>query len=368
MPASLETTTSAPPAHPPSLPRAFLVAFGAAVLATGAFAAWLGWQIGGEKSVRYVSDAGTVLASLVASVACIRAGMRHEVRDRLFWWLLGAGCGAWMLGEVIWTAYDLAGTGGPPIPSWADLGYLTFIPLAVGALLSHPGLRGSGVEKARSLFDGLAIALALLFLSWVFVLGPLWRSSDLTTLGGVVTFAYPVGDVVIAFFVLLALRRMGTADRLELWCLLAGLIALALADSAYAYVVEVRNYASGNLLDTGWFAGFLGIALGALASTARDIPVRADSPLLALPSLVAPLLPMFVALSAAGIIINLKHRLDGVEVAMVFALILLALVRQGLLVLDFVRVGRGDGMIDRIARAALGRAVSEEDRDTSSRA
>jgi len=274
-----------------------------------------------------------------------------------------------MVGEVIWTAYDLAGSGGPPIPSWADVGYLTFIPLAVGALLCHPGLRGSGVQKARSLFDGLAIAVALLFLSWTFVLGPLWRSSDLTTLGGVVTLAYPFGDVVIAFFVLLALRRMGTADRLELWCLLAGLIALALADSAYAYVVEVREYATGNLLDTGWFAGFLGIALGALASNVRDLPVRADSSLLALPSLVAPLLPMFLALSAAGISINLKRRLDGIAVAMVFALILLAMVRQGLLVLDFVRTGRGErqgNTIDRIARAVLGRANLEEDKDQPS--
>ena len=114
---------------------------------------------------------------------------------------------------------------------------------------------------------------------------------------------------------------MGTADRLGLWCLLAGLIAMALADSTFAYVVEVKGYATGNLLDTGWFAGFLGIALGAFASNARDLPVRADSSLLALPSLVAPLLPMFVALSVAGISIDLGHRPDWVALAMVFALI-----------------------------------------------
>jgi hypothetical protein len=356
-----------PQAQPP--PRHFLLAFGAAVLATGVFAAGLGWHIGGETSVLYVSDAGTVLAPLLASVACFRAGMRQEERRRVFWWLLAAACGAWMLGEVIWTAYDLAGSGGPPIPSWADVGYLTFIPLAVGALLCHPGLQGSGVQKARSLIDGLAIAVALLFLSWTSVLGPLWRSSDLTTLGGVVTLAYPLGDVVIAFFVMLALRRMGTADRLGLWCLLAGLIAMALADSTYAYVAGVKHYTTGNLLDVGWFAGFLGIALGALASDVRDLPVQSDSSLLALPSLVAPLLPMFVALSVAGISLNLKHRPDWVALTMVFALILLALVRQALLVLDFVTTGRGGrqgNMIDRMARAALGREISEEDRDQPS--
>ena len=328
------------------------------MLATVVFAAWLGWQVGGPKTVLYFSDAGTVFTSLLASVACFLASRRYQGRHRVFWGLLSAACGAWMLGEMVWTGYDLAGTGGPPVPSVADIGYLLFIPLAVGALLVHPGMRGSGVQKTRALLDGLAIAVALFFLSWTVILGPLWRNSDLSTLGGIVTFGYPVGDVVIAFFVILALRRMGAADRLGLWCLLAGLIALSLADSTYAYVAEVKGYATGDLLDTGWFAGFLGIALGAFASDVRGLPDRADSPLRALPSLIAPLLPMLVALVVAGISIDLGHRPDAVALAMVVALIVLALARQSLLVLDFVAAGRGDGrkgLIDRIARAALGR-------------
>jgi hypothetical protein len=275
-----------------------------------------------------------------------------------------------MLGEMIWTAYDLTGAGGPPIPSWADVGYLTFIPLAVAGLLSHPGLRGSGGRLARAVIDGLSIAVALLFLSWTFVLGPLSRSSDLTTLAGVVTLAYPVGDVVIAFVVILALNRMRTSDRLGLWCLLAGLIALALADSAFAYVVQIKGYSTGNLLDTGWFAGFLGIALGALVSHEREVPEHAESSLLALPSLVAPLLPMFVALVVAGITIDLEDRPDGVALAMVAALILLALVRQVLMVVDIVRTGRGEergNVIDRIAGAVLGRPISEAANATRSR-
>jgi hypothetical protein len=355
---------SSPPSSQARLrQRRFLLALGATILTTGAFATWLGWRVGGETSVLYVSDAGQALAALVATVACLRAGIRHEERRRVFWWLLAGSCGAWMFGQVIWTAYDLASSEGPPIPSWADIGYLTFIPLAVGALLCHPGIRGSGARKARFLLDGLAIAAALLFLSWTFVLGPLWRSSDLTTLGGVVTLAYPFGDVVIAFFVVLAVRRMTTADRLELWCLLAGLIALALADSTYAYVVHVKRYTTGDLLDTGWFVGFLAIALGALASDARNLSVRADSSSSALPSLVAPLLPMLVALGVAGVSIDLGHRPDWVALTMAFALVLLALVRQTLLVLDFVetgRSGRQGNAVDRLARAALGRAISEE--------
>lgn len=355
---SLQSVRAQPP------PRRFLRAFGVAVAATGAFAVWLGWRLGGERSVLFVSDLGTVLASLTASVACLRAGMRHEAPRRRVWWLLSAACTAWMFGEVIWTAYDFAGTGGPPVPSWADVGYLAFIPLAVGALLCHPGLRGSKTQTARSLLDGLAIAVSLLFLSWTSVLGPLWRNGDSTTLAGVVTLAYPLGDVVICFFVLLALHRMGSADRLELWCLLAGLIALALADSAFAYVVEVKGYATGHVLDVGWFAGFLAIALGALASNARELPPRVEPSWFALPSLLAPLLPMLVALTVAAVSITREARPDKVALAMVAALILLALLRQALLLLDFATIHRGErqgSILDRITRAAIEPAARAED-------
>jgi hypothetical protein len=352
MPTSIVSASASPEARPSR--RRFLLALGSAALAAGGFAAWLGWRVGGETSVRCVSDVGQALAAMAATVTCIHIGVRHKER-RGFWWLLAGSCGAWMSGQWIWTAYDLASSEGPPVPSWADVGYLAFIPLAVAALLCHPGIRGSGMRKVRSLLDGLAIAVALLFLSWTTVLGPLWRSSDLTTLGGVVTLVYPFGDVVIAFFVVLALHRMTTTDRLGLWFLLAGLIGLALADSTYAYLVQVKRYATGNLLDAGWFAGFLGIALGALASDVRDVRVRVESALPGLPSRIAPLLPMLVALIVAATRIDLAHRPDGVGLTMVFALVSLSMVRLALLVVDCVRTrrsGRPGSAVDRPARPA----------------
>ena len=227
--------------------------------------------------------------------------------------LLAGACGAWTLAEIIWGAYELVLSEEVPVPSWADVGYLGAIPLAVAALVSHPAMRGSGTHKARSVLDGLIVATALLFLSWTVVLGPLWRGTDLSTVGGVVALAYPFGDVVIIFFIVLAIRGMTGGDRLALWCLLAGLLALALADSTYSYLTEVKSYETGSLIDTGWFAGYLGIALGAFCSDARESMVR--SPGLSLPgpaSLVAPFLPVLGALSVAAIKLEVGHRLDDV--------------------------------------------------------
>jgi hypothetical protein len=313
----------------------FLEGTGIATLATGLFAALVGLDIGGATSMLYGDDLATALAALTATVLCLHAGTRHAGELRLFWWLLAGACGAWTLGEMTWAVYDLVLHEPVPVPSWADIGYLTGIPLAVVALVRHPAMRSGGSQKARAVLDGLIIATAVLFLSWTVVLGPLWRSTDLSSLGGLVAIAYPFGDVVIIFFIVLAIRGMAGGGRIALWCLFAGLLAIALSDSVYTYLTGVKGYESGNLIDTGWFAGYLGIALGAFCSDARGSGVeRTGSRLPGPPSLIVPFLPVVGALSVVAVEIELGHHLDHVAWITAFALIVLVLARQGLLVLD----------------------------------
>ena len=161
--------------------RRLLGAVGVVALATGVFAAWIGLRVGGARVTLWVDDLVTPLAALVACVLCFRARARQTGRMRLFWTLLGCATAFWTIAEIIWGYYALILNVAVPVPSWADVGYLSAIPLAVAALVVHPATRGSGARKTRSLFDGLVLATALLFLSWTLVLGPLWRSTDLGT-------------------------------------------------------------------------------------------------------------------------------------------------------------------------------------------
>jgi hypothetical protein len=314
----------------------FFGAVALAALMTGVIAAWLALDIGGQTATLYVDDLGTVLAVLTATILCVRAGLRQVGPMRRFWWLLAAASGAWALGEVIWAVYDLILRQEVPVPSWADIGYLTAIPLAVAALLCHPALHGRGVRVARGVFDGLVIATALLFLSWTLVLGPLWHETDLTTAGGVVALAYPFGDAVILFFIVLVVRALPKGENLALWCLLAGLLALALSDSTYAYLTEVKNYGAGDILDIGWIVGYLGIALGAFCADRSTVARRADASAPSLTAFVAPFLPILVALTFIGVEIELGHRPDQVALIVAFALVVLVLARQALLLADMV--------------------------------
>jgi hypothetical protein len=313
----------------------FPTAVGIALFATAMFAACVGLRVAGPSTVLYVDDIGTLFAALAASLLCLRAGVRQVGALRRSWWLLGAACAAWTLGEVIWAVHDLALHDAVPVPSWADLGYLSAIPLAVAALLSHPTMAGSAAHRTRDTLDGLLVATALLFVSWTFVLGPLWHSTDLTTLGGLVALAYPFGDVVVLFFVLRAVRRMTPGNRLALWCLLAGLLALALSDSVYAYLTGVQGYEPGGLLDTGWFAGYLAIAVGASCSQAGQIATRdADSSVPAFTALIVSFVPILGALGVVAFKPDLVQELDPVAFGSAFALVGLVLARQLLVMRD----------------------------------
>ncbi len=332
------------------------------MLATGVFAAWVGLRIGGARATLWVDDVVTPLAALIAGVLCFRARARHAGRMRLFWLLLGLAMASWTFAEIVWGYYALILDVEVPVPSWADVGYLSAIPLAVAALVVHPATRGSGTRKARWVFDGLLIATALLFLSWTLVLGPLWRSADLSTWTGIVSLAYPFGDVVIVFFIVLAIRGMTGSNRLSLWCLLAALLAMALTDSTFTYLTEVAKYTGGDLINTGWVAAYLGIALAAFSSRfSGAVAPSAERSRPSLVSLVSPLLPVLLALTVAAVEIGLGHRLDHAAWLMAFGLIALVLARQGLMVLELLAPSRHAqaGVMQRLTHAALGGAGAE---------
>lgn len=320
---------------PVQRPRRRVRAAVAVLVAIAIFAAWVDLRVGGAGSVRDFDDVVTLAAALLAALFCLRAGLDRAATARRFWLWLAAACGAWTLAEAIWAVYDIVLRVAVPIPSWADVGYLSAIPLVVAALLSHPAMNGGKKWRGRSAFDGILVATALFFLSWTLVLGPLWRHTDLTSLGGVVAVAYPFGDVIMVFLVVGVIRDMASGDRFALGCVLGGLVAMALADSTYAYLTEVGRYATGNIVDTGWVAGYLGLALGAFCSTGAEMagPARTVAPT-GLRSMVVNFLPTLLALSVLTIEVAVGHKLYRSDWYIAMALVVLSLARQFLVLLE----------------------------------
>jgi hypothetical protein len=302
------------------------------------------------------------MAAALACAACLGARRRHTGRARTFWLLLSCATGLWAAAEVTWAVYALGLQETVPSPSAADIGYLLAVPIALAALLIHPSI-GAGDRRARSLLDSLVVATAVLFLGWTLVIGPIWRSSNMSSASAIVTISYPVTDVMLAALAVITLRRMTGADRRSLGCLVGALLTMALFDSAYAYLTEVEQYSSAtaNMIDAGWVLAYLGIAISALFSRPQEIvePQVAMNRTPPLVSLVAPLIPVLVALTVIAIESGLGHRQDDTARIIAAVLIGLVLLRQLLLLRELVgsRSRSDAGLARRINDVAGGASV-----------
>ena len=121
--------------------------------------------------------------------------------------------------------------------------------------------------------------------------------------------------------------------------------------------------AQRNLIDTGWIAAYLGIALAAFTSGSDStVAANTEQQRPSLASLVSPLVPVLVALTVAAVEIRLGHHLDHAAWLMAFGLIALVLARQGLIVLELLGPDRDahEGMMERLAHAAVGGASTGE--------
>jgi len=308
----------------------------AAVFAVG-FAAELVGHFGGHASVVRADDLGTLSAATAASCACAVAAWRGDRRDRRGWLLLAVGLACWAFGEGAWAVYEL-GSGSVPFPSVADAGYLIAIPFIAAGLLAFPS-SGRMVARTRAFLDGLIVASALLVLSWITVLGGVYRAGTGSGWDQAITLAYPVGDVVTATMVLTVLaRRRRWGGPLAL--VGVALAIMAISDSLYAWLSQSNAYADGNLLDIGYVVAYLLMALAALRpepTTPPEPDRRRNAPAAATTPLTAVVIPyaLVAAATAAAIgAVIAGRRNDLTLVAAGWVLTVLVLLRQFATVLD----------------------------------
>jgi diguanylate cyclase (GGDEF)-like protein/PAS domain S-box-containing protein len=230
---------------------------------------WLGclvFEVGGEETAAALSNFGLIAAAGAAGVTCIRTARFSSDRQTRMWKLMGCSALSWGSGQAAWTWYETVLGREVPFPSLADVGYLAAPPLAAAALLSLPFAAQSLAGRVRQVLDGLMIAASLLLASWVLVLRPVFRAGAENFVSQAISLAYPIGDIVVGTIVLFVLARvrMGSGvAKIPLGLLGGGLVAWAVADSGFVYLTATEQYASGALIDAGWFLGYLLVLLAA---------------------------------------------------------------------------------------------------------
>jgi len=246
--------------------RTFAVVGAAVLVISVAYALVLRNVYFGDRAVTALDDIGEAVAAGLAAAACAWAASRAHDRERLGWTLMSISAGLWAAGEVVWSIYEVGLNVATPYPSLADVGFLAAVPFAIGGIRAFWSAPRGTSSRWRVWFDGVIVALALTSTAWGFGLRSVWESDSPTR---VFDLAYPVSDILLGTVLILAIRRATHQQQGRMALLLAGVAAYSIADSAFAYLTAQGAYgAVGNVLDTGWFAGYLLVALAAIYPSA----------------------------------------------------------------------------------------------------
>jgi PAS domain S-box-containing protein len=181
--------------------------------------------------------------------------------------LLGLGILSWSLGQAIFTYYEWVLDQPPPLPSIADVGYLSVYPFLLLGILLLPARPIPVASRTRIALDGLMIMTGAVTFSWYFILGPVMQQGTETILAKAVSSAYPLADIVLIACLIILASRPEEHTLLPAVSLLAlGLSLIVVADSNFAYWSLHDAYATGTLPDIGWSLGYMLVGLGAFAA------------------------------------------------------------------------------------------------------
>jgi hypothetical protein len=257
--------------------KIFAAALTSVVLVSVAYALILRYVWLGDKAVTAIDDIGEAVAAAIAAGACAWAASRAHGKDRVGWALMGISAGLWAAGEVVWSYYEVFQGIPTPYPSLADAGFLSAVPFAFAGIRAFWGPPRGTSASWRIWFDAVIVAIALTSTAWGFGLRTVWESDSPTK---ALDLAYPVSDILIGAVLILAIRRATQQQKGRMALLLAGVALYSISDSAFAYLNAENSFgAVGNVIDTGWFAGFLLIALAATYPASAPKPAAAPAPL-----------------------------------------------------------------------------------------
>jgi diguanylate cyclase (GGDEF)-like protein len=262
------------------------------------------------------------LVFLVGLVAMFVVRGAGSVENRLAWWFLAGAVGSYLAGAL---AYELYYRYLPvaPRPSWSDVGFMGFYPLAFAGLVHLLRTRVRRLTTSTWL-DCLVTGLTAAAVAAALALGALLRAAEGSVALVAAGIAYPVADLVLLSLLAGGLVATGRHAGACAWWLTGGLTLFVVTDTVYAYQVVHGSYTVGGPLDLFWGLAFVCLGLAACQPT---LPGMANG----LEGRGALLVPGACVLLALGLLFH-GYLAGGDPVAGVLALgaVLAALARAGL--------------------------------------
>jgi two-component system, cell cycle response regulator len=271
---------------------------------------------------------GHLVVMGVGALLCLaRAADRRD--ERLAWTLIGLAFASWIAGEIYFTAV-LWDDSQPPVPSWADAGYLGLPPLLFAGLVLLLRARIRGLPRTLWV-DGITAALAASAVSAAVVVEAVLGAVGGGPLSVATNLAYPLADLVLLGVIAGGLAAGGWRLDRAFGLIVIGVLAFWLADSVYLVRVAEGTWASGGPIEPGWWGAALLFAAAAWQPHALTVAQRPTGPIVIA-------MPIAFATLALGVLVaGSLATLNGIAVALATASLAAVMVR---LILTFQQHGR----------------------------
>jgi PAS domain S-box-containing protein len=260
----------------PHTPRAarWLLAAAAAATATHVGYIVFGKGHGGPTLDRLILDGVQNALFLLSALICyVRVAKVKE--ERAPWLIMAVAFSIWGLG---WIYYDfhVLRLKVIPYPTLSDGAWLSMYPAFYVSLVLLLRARLPKFEPKLWL-DGMLAALGGASALAVVSLDVVVRNNAGSFATVATNLAYPVLDLLLLVFVLIVFALNGWRPGRTWIAACAGFTLLVVTDTVFFWKVVSGTYAHGQLLDTGWAAFPLFIALAAWQPVQKAREIRAES-------------------------------------------------------------------------------------------
>ncbi len=215
---------------------------------------------------------GVCILELVASVMCIARGL-NRAPGRSAPLILGFSLLSWTIGDFVLTFESIGGKT-PPTPSWADLFYILFYPLAYVATVRL--LRsGLGRLSRPNWLDGAVAGLGAATVCAAFAFHTIVHDAGLGTLGTSVNLAYPVGDLLLLSLVIGGTVLLSGRGSVPWFLLAAGISLNVVGDTFNLFGNGILDSKIGsNLNAIAWPASMVLMAMSVWIKPRKSDPLR----------------------------------------------------------------------------------------------
>jgi diguanylate cyclase (GGDEF)-like protein/PAS domain S-box-containing protein len=291
----------------------------------------------------YTTVAGFLAVAVASSAAQRTSGLERRLR-----YLVAMGALSWTIGQVLWDAQIATGFVGFPTPS--DVGYLGIVlPVAVGFFVAVRG-RLPRAEEFAVYLDSAAIFLVISAVILAMYGDGLTHAA---TIAALVTIAYPILHLATAGAGFVAILAIGSVFRARGgYLLLAGFTLIGLAWVEWLKEAVVATPVAGSPINYVFPIGILIVGLGGASWRIGEVSGPGSK---RLTTAILGGLPLVALLGSAALILVDKATGTefGIDDAAAFGVILLAGLRQTMLVHERGRLLGDSGRARRELELAL---------------